>query len=188
MIFNDSNGQKKIFHLYKNNTNKLENKLGIIKYKGTAHLRFLRTKWGNLYNQICYDVYTTIKEGGFDNIDILLVPSFNLSEEFINSIKRKSDELKLVAGYANTINEGRLRSNIFVPPKEGRGAILHGLKSFHKDKWDEGKINLETPIFDFEPEKDKLKKVEINGINFWTQNLIFDIIQLDARKDKEFFN
>ena len=80
-----------------------------------------------------------------------------------------------------------MKSNIFVPPKEGSGATLQGVESFHKSYWNEGETDTKEPIFNFIPEEDSLTKVKNNDINFGIQNLTFDIIQLDVRRDNQFF-
>ena len=135
IIFNGLNS-KKIYHAYKNNCSPFEKELGLVKNVGTAHLKFSNTKFGNILIKICYDVHFAGDCGNFKNVDILLVPSFNYSKSFEVSLKNKAGEYKLVAAYANTINNNVVHSNIFIPPNEGLEASKIDIKSFHKEKWE----------------------------------------------------
>lgn len=174
----DVEGKKtcQIYHLYKNNFSPFEKELRLMKNRGTAHLKFLNTIWGNLYIQTCYDAYT-VSSQGFENIDILLVPSFNPSLEFKEVIKQKASQYKLVAGYANTINEKGLETEFFYPPQQALTGSLRGVRSLHY-RGPEGEHVTEVPIF-FEGET---KKKLIEGFNFRIKQLDFNIIQLDIRR------
>lgn len=182
IIFNGPNG-KKIYHTYKNNCSPFEKQLGLIENVGTAHLKFFNTEFGNLLVKICYDVHFTSHGGNFENVDILLVPSFNYSKPFKNAIETKVEEYKLVAVYANTINNGEVDSNIIIPSEDGINASLIDIKSFHKDKWNNSKISLYDEIFYPIPQNNKLEEVMEEGFGFKIKHLTFNIMELDKMRE-----
>ena len=182
VLFFGDEGEKKIYYLYKNNFSPFEEALGLVRNTGTAHLKFLNTIWGNIYIQICFDVYTVSRLGKFENVDILLVPSFNPSWEFKKVIKNRAAEYKLVAGYANTINEPLQKTEFFYPPGNGLKAGLKGVKPLHEKIWPKGEKVSREKIFQLSPKNNELKKIEKKGFNFRIKHLDFDSIQLDMRR------
>jgi len=178
IIFNESSGIKYIYSHYKNNISPFEEELGLTSNMGTASLKFIDSFVGNLNIQICYDVYTS---ENFTKTDILLIPSFNVSEGFVDTIQEKAKNEKLVAVYANVNNKGNIKSNIFIPSKEGREASRRGIIPFHKDQWG-GEIDSKEIIFHLRPQDDNLEIIKNNQFIFSIKNLFFDIIQLDIRR------
>lgn len=166
-----------LYYLYKNNFSQVEEKLGLMENRGTAHLKFLNTVWGNLYLKTCYDVFSVAVQGEFKNVDVLLVPSFNISSEFIGSISNKAQDYKLVVGYANTTNEGGLETDFFYPPDQARRGSQIGVKPFHSELSKEEPLTQEH-IFDVS----ELDEKQINGFDFRFKRIKFDIIQLDRRR------
>ena len=157
--------------------------MGLIENVGTAHLKFLNTKFGNLLTKICYDVHFTSQSGNFEMVDILLVPSFNYSKPFKGAIETKVEDYKLVAVYANTINNNEAKSNIFIPSEDGLLPSLIDIKSFHKDKWNNSKINSSDKFFYPIPKNNQLEEVVEEGFNFKIKHLTFNILELDKRRE-----
>lgn len=182
IIFNEDD-RKKIYYYYKNNFSEFEEYLGLITNKGTAYLKFLNTNLGNLYVQVCFDAFTTSGHGVFNNVDILLVTSFNPSSKFIEPLKNKANEFKFIVAYANTINnKEENKSNFFVPPNNGLNPNLRGVKSFHKEQWS-GFTRTNEKIFEIIPPNCQFEEKKINDFNFKIKNLrCNDIIQLDIRR------
>lgn len=177
IIFNEDS-KKKVYHYYKNNFSDFEKDLGLIYNKGTAYLKFLNTIMGNLFIQVCYDAFTINTSEVFNNVDILLIPSFNPSSKFIDPLKNKANEYKLIVAYANTINnKAAIKSNFFVPPNNGLHHSLRGIKPFHKDQRPEGQKLTNENIFNLSEDEQK-----IEDFNFTVKHLVFDIIQLDMRR------
>ncbi|MGR3309257.1 MAG: hypothetical protein ACUZ77_00635 [Candidatus Brocadiales bacterium] len=182
VIFNKTNGVKEIYQHYKNNFNDIENALGLLKYNGTGYLKFSGTPLGNLYVQLCYDVFQTSRSGNFSNIDILLVPSFNSSTTFTEALNAKAQEYKLVATYANVINNiDNIKSSFFVPEGQGQRANQSGVKPLHRSQW-ESKPERKGDIFQFLPSGNTYVKVDEHGFKFNIRNLEVDILELDRRR------
>lgn len=177
IIFNTATGEKEIYHYYKNNFSPFEEKLGLLNNRGTAYLRFLNTKWGHLYIQVCYDVHRTARSEEFKKVDILLVPSFNPSSEFKESIESIAKTFVLVAGYSNTINQiGKIKSNFFVP--SGKAARID-LEQLHSPSCSGRAGDTKNNIFDITPPACEFAKVEENEFNFKLKHIVLDICELD---------
>lgn len=130
IIFNKATGEKQIYHYYKNNLSPFEKELGLIKNRGTAYLKFLNSSRGNIYVQVCYDAFDN---EALNNVDILLVPSYNTSSKFVGDFNQIAKNFKLVCAYVNTKNEGEIKSNFFIPPDEGLGASKIGVGTIHSN-------------------------------------------------------
>ena len=174
-IFRDD-GEKgicEIYELYKNYFSPFENVLKLMKNRGTAHLKFLNTIWGNVYIQICYDAFTV--HGGFENVDVLLVPSFNPSKGYKETIRDKARNYILVVGYANTTGGEGLKTDFFYPPRK---AIQRDIKPLHREQWPEGAKISEEAIF-------KISEGEKRAVEFniRIKRIDFDLIQLDLIRE-----
>ena len=144
-----------------------------MKNTGTAHLKFLYTTVGNIHVRICYDAF--YRHVGLEDVDVLLVPSFNPAKGHKDAIRRKAQDNILVAGYANTINEGGLETD-FICPKQS--AVLGDIKPLHKEQWPKGEKNEKVNYRLSEEEK-----ITINGFNFRIKQLELDIISLDMWRE-----
>lgn len=181
IIFNEVSGGKKIYNYYKNNFSPFEEELNLVKNMGTAYLKFLNSSKGNVYIQLCFDAYSVEVEKMYKNIDILLVPSYNTSSEFIKPIKQNAMNYKLVAAYANTINEVDLESNFFIPPDDGKKASMIEIQQIHPDQWPDIKIT-EDRIFEISPQNSQFEELKENEFNFKLKHIDFDLAQLDKRR------
>ncbi len=181
----DGTFHKEIYHYYKNNLNPFEEKMGLVTNGGTAYLKFINTIFGNLYFQICYDAYTIDSTAGFENVDILAVPSFNPSCSYTESLIEKAKAYKLVAIYANAVNRGPIKSRIFVPPNHGLEASRHNLNSFHKNQRTDESRPTNDPIFVFHPEgEEDLQPTKIGKeFCFGIKTLLLNPLELDIRRD-----
>lgn len=171
---------KKVFHIYKNNLTDFEKKLNLVKHEGTAQLMFMNTGFGNVSVRICYDAYD-INEVD-DRTDVLLVPSYNTSPLVPDSLKHKAENYKLVAAYSNTINDdAEIRSQFFVPPRDGKQAEPLNPSSPHRKKR-KNTINREIEVFHSHPADKEYYKENMDGFEFLTRRLTVNLRELRNRR------
>ncbi|MCX9011844.1 MAG: hypothetical protein OIN66_12065 [Candidatus Methanoperedens sp.] len=181
IIFNESKEEKKIYHYYKNKLSPFEKDLGLIKNRGTAYLKFLNSPYGNIYVQLCYDAFEFDNEA-LKDVDILVVPSYNTASGFVGGIKENANNYKLVAVYANTKNEGDIKSSFFIPPEEARQANRNTVKPLHPNMW-QGGIT-EDKIFEISPDNNQFEEIkdEEKEFSFKLKHLYFNLAQLNKRR------
>ena len=184
IIISEKPGRNIIFDYYKNALSPFERALGLVKNEGFGYFKFVNEKWVNFCVRICYDIFRN-DDRLFDKLDILLVPSYNSANIFVNTIRNKSCDFKLVSAYSNTININNISSAIFVPTRQGSYASMQGLTQFHSDYYPVGFTLTTDEIFSFEPDEElSLIEKEINNFNFRIKFLEYDSMQLDIRRGR----
>ncbi len=167
--------RKTMYSYYKNHPNPFESSLKLVANTGLGYLKFLDTPYGNIYPQLCYDVYRRDADTEIKEVDILLVPACNFSKVFTDNLNTLAKQHKLVAVYANTSSDAEVASRFFVPPNQGREASLLGVRSLHK--WS-GRESSAKNIFELsEP-----TKLTLDGFEFVAQSMCVDLMGLDKRR------
>lgn len=187
LFYKHDNDSRKIFHYYRNHISPTcEQVIDLMQRRGTGYVKFMNSKYGNLFFNVCYDTYGIDPDPWCNNVDFYIVPSFNASSLLTTNFTPLAQNRKLIVAYVNAPNMS-LNSAFFVPPNDGRYNNSRGLEPFHRDQWPSKTSTLTNGINVIEeyPDSEALNtQLSLkSNLNITAKHLLVkNLVELDIRR------